>query len=210
MPGKTASRVTFASACALIVGGALAIPASAQAGPVGPKQFYDGQVFGIASATTQDVIGVGCAGPATTGHPLPGQSVAAHQIFPPAATTAGYTGNFGTEIRADLTWSRGTITVVTAIGTLTSYDVKVSIPTTITVPCSGSGVMSFTPSPDPDNSGKASDVSVTFQSTGVLSSRLGPPASRPPRPRAAPSGDLAAVGDHGEGVCDDEGAEAPG
>jgi hypothetical protein len=35
------------------------------------------------------------------------------------------------------------------------------------VPCSGSGVMSFAPSPDPDNSAKASNVSVTFQSAGV-------------------------------------------
>jgi hypothetical protein len=167
MPGKTASRVTLASACALIVGGALAIPASAQASPVGAKQWFDGQVFGITSASTQDVIGVACAGPAATGHPLPGQSVAVHQIFPPAATTAGYTGNFGTKISADLTWSRGTITVVTAIASFTSYDVRAPIPATITVPCSGGGVMSFTPSPDPDNSGKASDVSVTFQSAGV-------------------------------------------
>jgi hypothetical protein len=167
MPGKAASRIMLASACALIAGGALASPASAQASPVGAKQYFDGQVFGSASASAaQGVIRVACAGPAATGHPLPGQSVAVHQIFPPA-TTAGYTGNFGTKISADLTWSRGTITVVTAIATLTSYDVQAPIPTTITVPCSGSGVMSFTPSPDPDNSGMASDVSVTFQSAGA-------------------------------------------
>jgi hypothetical protein len=165
---RTASRMVLASVSALIVGGALAIPASAQAGPVGPKQYFYGQVFGPASSsTTQAVIGVACAGPETTGHPLPGQSVEAEQVYPPVTTTLGYTGNFGTEIGADLIWSRGTISVLIHIVTLTSYGVKMPIPTSVTVPCSGSGVMSFAPSPDPDNSGRASDVSVTFVSPGA-------------------------------------------
>lgn len=173
MLSKTASRIALASVPALIAGAALAVPASAQAGPVGPRQYFYGQEFGVASSSaSQDVIEVACAGPATTGHPLPGQDVAVHQIFPPApVTTAGYTGNFGTEITADLIWSRGTVTVVTRIATFTSYDVMMPIPTSITVPCGGTGVISFTPSPDPDNSGTASDVTVTFQSPGVVLSR---------------------------------------
>ncbi len=168
MLSRTASRMVLASASALIVGGALAIPASAQASPVGPKQYFYGQVFGPPSnSTTQAVIGVACAGPETSGHPLPGQSVEVEQIYPPANTTLGYTGNFGTEIDADLIWSRGTISVLMPIAKLTSYGVKAPIPTSVTVPCSGSGVMSFAPSPDPDNSGRASDVSVTFVSLGA-------------------------------------------
>jgi hypothetical protein len=167
MSSRTASRIAIASASALIAGGALAVPASAQASPVGPKQYFQGQVFGPVSASALNVIEVACVGPMATGHPVPGQSVAVHQIFPPVATSTGYTGNFAKEIDANLIYSRGTITVVTFIAALTSYDVRAAIPTSITVPCSGSGVMSFTPSPDPDNSGRASNVGVTFQSAGV-------------------------------------------
>lgn len=168
MLGRTASRIAIAAASAVIAGGAMAIPAAAQTGPVGPHQYFYGQVFGIASSTSQqDVIEVECAGPAMTGHPAPGQFVEVQEVFPPSATTLGYTGNFGAEINADLIWSQGTITVVTHIATFLSYGVSMQIPTSITVPCSGSGVMSFAPSPDPDNSGVASSVDVTFESPGV-------------------------------------------
>lgn len=165
MSRKTAARMAIASA--LIGGGAIAVPATAQAVAVGPDQFFVGQVFGPITSSALNVIEVACAGPAATGHPFPGQSVDVQLLLPPASATAGYTGHFGREIDANLIWSRATITVVTFIATLTSYDVKAAIPTSIEVPCGGSGVMSFTPSPDPDNSGRASNVNVTFESPGV-------------------------------------------
>lgn len=165
---RTASRVAVASAVMLVAGGALATPAMADGGQVGPKQYFDGEVFGLTSSTAQDVIRVACAGPETTGHPVAGQYVAAHQFFPPVTTTYGYTGNSGTEIAVNLIYSVGTITVVTpTFATLTFYDTKAEIPTSLTVPCNGTGVAVFTPSPDPDGSGIASDVHVTFQSPGV-------------------------------------------
>ena len=165
---RTASRVAIASAVMLIASGALAAPAMADGGQVGPKQYFHGEIFGLTSAAGQDVIQVSCAGPATTGHPAAGQYVAAHQFFPPAMTTYGYTGNFGTEIRVNLTWSAGTITVVTpTFATLTYYDTKAEIPTSLTVPCSGTGVVAFTPATDPDGSGIASDVNVSFVSPGA-------------------------------------------
>jgi hypothetical protein len=167
MFSRTASRVAIASASALIAGGALAIPASAQAVTVGPHQYFLGKVLGLTSATAPNVIAVVCAGPVATGHPAPGQSVEVQLFLPPVNTTLGYTGNSAKEIDADLIWSRGPVTVVTFVAALTSYFVQVPIPTSITVPCSGSGVMSFMPSPDPDNSGKASNVDVTFESPGV-------------------------------------------
>lgn len=167
MLGRTASRIAIASASALIATGALTIPAAAQTGPVGPKQYFYGQVLGAASSTTQNVIEVGCAGPATTGHPLAGQYVEVQQVFPPVTTTLGYTGNFGAAINTDLIWSHGTITVVTPVAKFSGYGVSMPIPTSITVPCSGGGVMNFAPSPNPDNSGISSNVDVTFQSPGV-------------------------------------------
>ena len=57
--------------------------------------------------------------------------------------------------------------VTPVFATLRYYDQKVEIPTSLTVPCNGTGVLDFTPSPDPDNSGVASSVSVTFESPGV-------------------------------------------
>jgi hypothetical protein len=114
------------------------------------------------------VIQVSCAGPASTGHPVAGQDMAAHQFFPPVTTTYGYTGNFGTEIDVNLTWSVGTITVVTpTFAKLTFYDTKAEIPTSLTVPCGGTGVAGFTPFRDPDGSGITSDVNVTFRSSGA-------------------------------------------
>lgn len=168
MFSKTGCRIAIASASALVAVGAVAIPAVAQASPVGPRQYFYGQVFGIASSSSmQGVIEVACAGPASTGHPVAGQYVDVRQIFPPVTTTTGYTGNFGAEIDAVLIWSQGTITVATPIAKFLSYGVAMEIPTSITVPCSGSGVMNFSPTPDPDNSGRSSAVDVTFESPGV-------------------------------------------
>lgn len=165
---RTASRLAAASAVVLAGGIALATPAMADGGQVGPEQYFDGEVFGLSTVSAQNVIQVSCAGPATTGHPVAGQYVAAHQFFPPVATTYGYTGNSGTEIDVNLIYSIGTLTVATpTFATLTYYDTKSEIPASLTVPCSGTGVVVFTPSPDPDGSGIASDVDVTFVSSGV-------------------------------------------
>jgi len=49
------------------------------------------------------------------------------------------------QIDANLVWSNGPVTVVTAIATFTVYSVRMPISTKIKVPCSGSGVMNFIP-----------------------------------------------------------------
>ena len=77
---------------------------------------------------------------------MAGQYVAAHQIYPPVATTTGYTGNDAAEINVNLFYSQGTISVLTPVfATLRYYDQKVEIPTALTVPCNGTGVLDFTP-----------------------------------------------------------------
>lgn len=164
---RIASRIASASAVMVVTGGALAAPAMADGGPVGPKQYFHGEVFGLPSSTAApNVIEVACAGPEATGHPVAGQYVAAHQFFPPGATY-GYTGDEGTEIDVNLVYSLGTITVVTpTFATLYFYDTKSEIPTSLTVPCNGTGVMNFAPSPN-DGTGITSQVDVTFESPGV-------------------------------------------
>jgi hypothetical protein len=165
---RTASRVAIASAVMLVAGGALATPAMANGGQVGPKQYFYGEVFGLSTSTLPDVIQVSCVGAAATGHPVADQYVAAHQFFPPIVASYGYTGNSATEIDVNLIYSIGTITVVTpTFATLTYYDTKAEIPTSLTVPCSGTGVVVFTPYPDSDGSGSAADVDVTFESSGA-------------------------------------------
>jgi len=165
MFSSTASRIALASSVMLIVAGALATPATADSGQVGAKQYFYGEFFGLTSATPPDVIQVSCAGAATTGNPVAGQYVAAHEIFPPIASSYGYTGNSGTEIDVTLATSSGAAPPIFA--TLTYYDTKAEIPTSLTVPCSGSGILVFAPSPDTDGSGIASDVDVTFVSPGA-------------------------------------------
>ena len=163
MLSKTTSRIAAAAASALIASAALAVPAQAGTS-VGPHQYFIGQVFGVSTTSTPNVIGVACAGPSATGHPDAGQTV---EVSMPVTTPTflGYTGNSAVEIDADLSFPQGSVVVVTRIATFTSYDLKLPIPTSITVPCSGSGVMSFTPYPD--DSGRSFNVKVTFQSPGV-------------------------------------------
>ena len=71
----------------------------AQAGPVGPKQYFTGVINGKDGNTTIPItIKMACAGPGRpgqTGHPLAGQTLAVHQLFPPVRTTSGSLGSTG-------------------------------------------------------------------------------------------------------------------
>lgn len=156
------SRAAVAVSAALVTVGALAAASPAQAVTVGPHQYFTGEVFG---ATKQSVIDVACAGPASTGHPVPGQTVEVALLLPPATTSAGYTGDDAVEIDAALIYPAGSVVAKTPVATFTQYFVQLAIPASITVPCSGSGVMTF--SPYPLDSGTPSNVSVTFVSPGV-------------------------------------------
>lgn len=168
MFAKLGGRLAVPAAAALL---AVALPTAASAAvspvqdpiPIGPKQFFTGLVLG---KTAHSVIEVACAGAASTGHPVSGQSVEVKEVLPPVTPALGYTGARGRSIKADLIWSKGTVTVVTAIATFTSYYVKLPIPTKITVPCGGSGVMSFTPAPG-SKTARSTSVDVTFVSPGA-------------------------------------------
>jgi hypothetical protein len=159
------SRFAIASVPALIALGSLALASPAHAVAVGPGQYFTGKVFGTSTASSESVIEVACPSAAAVGHPLPGQYVEVNLVIPPVSTTAGYTGSEAVEIDASLFYTQGTLSVDLPIATFTQYSVESPISTSITVPCSGSGVMSF--SPYPLDSGKPSDVGVTFMSSGA-------------------------------------------
>jgi hypothetical protein len=159
---RLGSRVVVASVPALAAVVILAPASLAQAVSVGPHQYFNGEVLG---ATSQSVIDVVCPATAASGHPAPGQTVKVTLLVPPLSTTAGYTGDDAVEIDTSLIYTVGTLSVDLPIATFTQYSVTAPIPTSITLPCSGSGTMSF--APYPDVSGTPSDVSVTFVSSGA-------------------------------------------
>ena len=163
---RTVATRTLALA-ALAVAAVPAISAAASQArdpvPIGHHQFFAGLVFGRAE---ESQIEVACAGPATTGHPMADQSVEAILVAPSAPSSAGSTGARASVIRVVLSWTAKGKTVTRPIGTLTGYYETRSVGTAIVVPCSGTGTMTFMPSPG-SKSAKVAKVSVTFMSPGV-------------------------------------------
>lgn len=156
---RSIRALTTLAAAAGVAAVAPAAPAAAVV--VGQQQYFVGSVNGH---TANAVIDVVCPGPTNTGHPIANQSVAVAFLLTPTSTTVGYTGLSATSINAWLSWPTPiTPPPPVQVATFTSYG-TVPIPTTITVPCSGTGVMSFVPAPN--NSGRASTVNVTFVNLG--------------------------------------------
>src|ERR1700719_1497387 len=75
--------------------GSMSLPAMAHAG--GPMQFFTGGINGTDCNTVNPItIKMACYGaihPGETGHPLRGQTLAVHQLFPPSPGSLGQTGN---------------------------------------------------------------------------------------------------------------------
>lgn len=140
------------AACAAT--GLPAVASQAQAGTVGPRQYFTGVINGKDGNTTVPItIMMACAGPVKpgeTGHPLAGQTLAVHQLFPPApAVSLGKTGNdsrIGVFFGAPPPGAPG---ARAAAGTpvFTRYGVTKPLPTSVTLPCSGTGTVYFTPIP---------------------------------------------------------------
>src|SRR5580704_13437969 len=131
---------------------AIALPAGA-AVKVGPGQYFTGVINGHDGNTAIPItIRMACFGavkPGATGHPMAGQTVAVHQLFPPTTTgSLGYTGN-DAEIGAffDVVPPAATSGSVTSTPIFKRYDVAKPLPTSLTIPCSGTGTAYFVPIP---------------------------------------------------------------
>jgi hypothetical protein len=131
--------------------------------PIGPRQHFTGYVDGSDAGPVS--IGVVC-GTAAVGRPAPGQPVEVRpaSAVPPFADE-GYTGP-DRVIDASLLTASGAAAI--HLATFTSYYAPQDIPTGITLPCSGSGRVLFTPVPA-TTAGKAKPavLTVTFVSTGA-------------------------------------------
>lgn len=147
---STAFLVIAATAAALFGGAA---SATAQGLPIGPNQFFIGQVNGTHTNAVIYVICPGPAFPGQTGHPESGQDVSVAQS---AATTGGFTGSLANSIVVTIPSS------TTAAGiTLKAYDTPGAIPTTLVLPCAGTANVTYTPEPTSPTA-RSDVVTVTF------------------------------------------------
>jgi hypothetical protein len=118
--------------------------------PIGPAQFFQGLVNGKAG---ESVIRLAC--PAVSpvvprkGHPVAGQYVSVHQLFPPGVTnTLGFTGGASTVAATLFVVSPSAASAASAgipLAVFGLYDQPMEIPTTLTLPCGGAGTVVFAP-----------------------------------------------------------------
>ena len=133
---------------------AVAAPAGA-ASRIGPGQYFTGTINGAAGNTVSPIpLQMGCFGPETpgeTGHPLSGQTLSVHQMFPPVAT--GSLGRTGDDSTIDVFFgapppvSAGAKATKSKAVSFKRYDKVRDIPTSLMLPCSGTGTVWFVPVP---------------------------------------------------------------
>jgi hypothetical protein len=163
MRGRLSLRFAAAITSGLIaaaMGLSLAATASAAARqqdpvPIGPNEFFRGFINNHPPGKA--VITVICPGPVNTGHPAAGQKIEVKTAQSTSTFDTGFTGSAGKKITAALAPAATT----TILASFTSYFVPKNIPTSITVPCSGTGKVVFRPSPT-SSTAKSAVLPVTF------------------------------------------------
>ena len=147
---------------------ALLAPTPASAGladPVGPNQGFGGWVNGSSGRPSPAVIRMACLGPiqpGQTGHPMSGQSVT---LFEHAATAPrfGRTGPQSTSVGAffNAPPPEGRMSPATSsFVDFKRYGTR-ALPTSLTLPCSGTGTVYFVPLPAIAG-GRTATVPVSF------------------------------------------------
>jgi hypothetical protein len=158
-------------AAAVAVATLIAVPGAAGAtrSAIAPNQTFVGLVNGSTGLTTPAPIYVACAGPINPGettHPLAGQTLEVEPASDP--TDAGNTGPLGDRISAFQGVPPSAAGATSSrLPTFRSYDAAKPLPTTITVPCTGTGDISFLPFPRDPGASRAFVVSVEFVNLAV-------------------------------------------
>jgi hypothetical protein len=135
---------------------------------VGPHQYFAGSVNGSSGGPTPVIIRVVCPGPeAQRGHPLSGQTV---EVGPAASTASsiGYTGNDATSISA---FFGPPPPAATGPGQVSfrRYGVPKAIPTSLSLPCQGTGVVTFVPFPESPPTSRSASVPVEYANVAATS-----------------------------------------
>ena len=129
-------RMAFGSLLAAAGLALTTVSAFAQA-PIGPNQKFAGAINGSEVDANVFVICPGPIGPGQTGHPRAGQGV---QVIENSGS--GFTGSAANRIVATLNPASSVAGLV-----FTQYGVAQNIPTTMLLPCGGTGTAVFTPLP---------------------------------------------------------------
>ncbi len=149
-------RATGALIVVLVATWAAASPAGAIGhGRVGPMQYFTGVINGTDGNTANPItIEMACFGPlhpGQTGHPLKGQTLAVHQLFPPGPAT-GSVGNTGDDSEIGAFFNApppagSPSRAAASTSVFLRYDKPRRLPTSVTLPCSGTGTVWFVPIP---------------------------------------------------------------
>ena len=139
------ASLAVASSPALTAAGA-AIPPH---GKIGPNQYFSASVNGQLGISSPATIQMACFGPlrpGQTGHPMAGQSV---EAFRPEVivTHEGFTGPNGHSISVFFNGPPPSPAAAAGNVTVTRYGVSEKIPTSLVLPCSGTGNVYFIPFP---------------------------------------------------------------
>lgn len=114
---------------------------------VAPRQHFTAEVNGASGESHPAVIRMACFGPirpGETGHPMGGQTVAVERV-PPSTPGSGYTGDRANSIGAFF-GAPPPGAANSSYVRFAEYGTK-AIPTSLELPCSGSGKVSFVPLP---------------------------------------------------------------
>jgi hypothetical protein len=167
-PVVVAASLVAASTLALTFAAGSVVPAFAGPYPrVGPHQTFDGLVNGRRGGSLHPVtIFMACVGPIVpgqTGHPLADQSVEV-RLATEVRRRSGTTGDAATAIEAFFgAPPPGTgPSVATSTVSFSRYGVVKSIPTSLELPCAGTGQVTFVPFPRTPPSSRAATVPVQY------------------------------------------------
>ena len=118
-------------------------------GKVGPNEYFGGLVNANNGNTARAPIHMACFGaikPGQKGHPMAGQTV---EVFRPEVILvhhSGYTGKRADHIVALFGPSPSATPVANTV-TFTQFGVNKPIPTSLLLPCAGTGTVTFTSAP---------------------------------------------------------------
>ncbi len=167
------ARRTLVGTSLVVVAASLITPGVSSATThtkVRPHQYFAGSVNGSLGTPTPAVIKVVCPGPATpgqTGHPLSGQTVEVG-LTASAIGNPGYTGDRATSIAAFF-GAPPPSTAGPGQVTFTRYRVSKAIPTSLNLPCGGTGVVTFVPFPQSPPTSRSASVAVEFANVAATS-----------------------------------------
>jgi hypothetical protein len=155
---------TTVAAAVLIVAAVPSSLASASAPRVGPDQGFGGMVNGRSGHAAPVTIRMACFGPTTPGqlgHPMTGQSIKV-VLRASGRPDAGFTSTNATSIGVFFGPPPPTATPGSGLVSLSRYGVAKAIPTSLLLPCAGSGQVTFVPLPMTPPTSRTAVVPVAY------------------------------------------------